>query len=51
MCARVFRSRINKTDVFYGDDGEKIETKWLEHLDQVTLECAEKVRMESGPCF
>ena len=27
------------------------ETKWLEHLDQVTLECAEKVRMESGPCL
>eukprot|EP00913_Durusdinium_trenchii_P000875 g814.t1 len=41
-------SRINKTDVFYGDDGEKIETEWLEHLDKVTLECAEKVKMEPG---
>lgn len=24
------------------------QTEWLEHLDKVTLECAEKVKMESG---
>lgn len=41
-------SRINKTDVFYGDDGQKIETEWLEHLDKVTLDCAQKVKMEEG---
>ncbi|CAL1140526.1 unnamed protein product [Cladocopium goreaui] len=46
--AQKWRSRINKTDVFYGDDGEKIETEWLEHLDKVTLDCAEKVKMEEG---
>jgi len=41
-------SRINKTDVFYGKSGDKVEVDWLKHLDKVTLDCAIKVKMEPG---
>eukprot|EP00931_Biecheleriopsis_adriatica_P124799 TRINITY_DN9999_c0_g1_i1.p1 TRINITY_DN9999_c0_g1~~TRINITY_DN9999_c0_g1_i1.p1 ORF type:complete len:496 (-),score=129.09 TRINITY_DN9999_c0_g1_i1:79-1530(-) len=41
-------SRINKTDVYYGDTGEKVEVDRLKHLDQVTLDTAVKVKMQPG---
>lgn len=41
-------SRINKTDVYYADNGEKVEVDRLKHLDEVTLDCAVKVKMQPG---
>merc|ERR1740129_728001 len=32
-------SRINKTDVYYADTGDKVPVDKLQHLDQVTKEC------------
>eukprot|EP00440_Ansanella_granifera_P058831 gb/GFBE01063771.1/.p1 GENE.gb/GFBE01063771.1/~~gb/GFBE01063771.1/.p1 ORF type:complete len:470 (+),score=129.12 gb/GFBE01063771.1/:1-1410(+) len=41
-------SRINKTDVYYADNGQKVEIDRLKHLDQVTLDTAVKVKMQPG---
>mmetsp|Transcript_19220 Transcript_19220/g.37022 ORF Transcript_19220/g.37022 Transcript_19220/m.37022 type:complete len:458 (-) Transcript_19220:299-1672(-) len=41
-------SRINKTDVYYADTGEKVEVEQLKHLDKVTMDVAVPVRMQEG---
>lgn len=41
-------SRINKTDVYYADNSEKVEVDRLKHLDAVTVDCAVKVKMQPG---
>jgi len=41
-------SRINKTDVYYADTGEKVEVDKLKHLDQVTMEVAVPIKMQEG---
>jgi hypothetical protein len=41
-------SRINKTDVFYGKTGEKVEVDRLKHLDEVTMKTAKKILMKPG---
>lgn len=41
-------SRINKTDVYYADSGEKVEDDRMKHLDDVTMETAVKVKMQKG---
>lgn len=41
-------SRINKTDVYYADDGEKVEVDRLKHLDDVTMEVAVPIKMQEG---
>lgn len=41
-------SRINKTDVYYADTGNKFEVDTLRHVDKVTMESAVPVRMEQG---
>jgi len=41
-------SRINKTDVYYADNSEKVEVDRLKHLDAVTEDCAVKVKMQPG---
>lgn len=41
-------SRINKTDVYYADNGKKVEVDRLKHLDKVTMQAAVPVKMEVG---
>jgi len=41
-------SRINKTDVYYANSGEKVEVDNLKMLDKVTLDTAVKVKMQPG---
>eukprot|EP00418_Pyrodinium_bahamense_P001773 CAMPEP_0179015552 /NCGR_PEP_ID=MMETSP0796-20121207/2855_1 /TAXON_ID=73915 /ORGANISM="Pyrodinium bahamense, Strain pbaha01" /LENGTH=491 /DNA_ID=CAMNT_0020711199 /DNA_START=55 /DNA_END=1530 /DNA_ORIENTATION=+ len=41
-------SRINKTDVYYADTGEKIPNEELKHLNQVTMELAIPIKMQAG---
>jgi len=40
-------SRINKSDMFYGDDGT-ISDADLEHIDEVTMKNVQYVKMERG---
>jgi alpha-ketoglutarate-dependent taurine dioxygenase len=40
-------SQINKSDMFYGDDGE-ISDADLEHIDEVTMKNVQFVKMEQG---
>mmetsp|Transcript_19033 Transcript_19033/g.34407 ORF Transcript_19033/g.34407 Transcript_19033/m.34407 type:complete len:446 (-) Transcript_19033:48-1385(-) len=41
-------SRINKTDVYYADTGDRVPNDELKHLDEVTMDSAIKVRMKEG---
>lgn len=41
-------SRINKTDVYYADNGEKVPDDELKHLDEVTMKSSVKIRMKEG---
>jgi len=41
-------SRINKTDVYYADSGDKLATDDLKHLDEVTMESAVPIKMQQG---
>lgn len=41
-------SRINKTDVYYADSGEKMPIDKLKHLDNVTMKAAKPIKMQEG---
>jgi Taurine catabolism dioxygenase TauD, TfdA family len=40
-------SQINKSDMFFGDDGELTEAQ-LEHLDEVTVKNTKYIKMTEG---
>lgn len=41
-------SRINRTDVYYGDNGEKFSAEDLKYLDQVIMKNLVPVKMQKG---
>lgn len=41
-------SRINKTDVYYADNGNKMPIDRLKHLDEVTQKTVKKISMKEG---
>lgn len=41
-------SRINKTDVYYADDGERLTIDQLKHVDKVTNDNSVYVKMQEG---
>lgn len=41
-------SRVNITDVHYGDTGTKVEVEWMKHVDEVTKKCSVPVKMKPG---
>mmetsp|Transcript_52274 Transcript_52274/g.124691 ORF Transcript_52274/g.124691 Transcript_52274/m.124691 type:complete len:450 (-) Transcript_52274:218-1567(-) len=41
-------SRINKTDVYYADTGDRVPDGELKHLDDITMSSSIKVKMQEG---